>query len=252
MGTMDATMNTMKSSIGKAIEELRTAETELLVENAANNLARFGSHAVAPLIALLQSNAISSGVWQRGLIVLKKIGYPDNEAAIDEVINVLMDPNSPGWEIALDILEAAGEPVYLQINDLFQNSITKAKQFPLSFLGLCALLQRWGSPTIDPLAPELTYLFLIGTEENNLDWYCLGPLQLIGSPKASPVVPAIGERLLSRRKEAFRYACLKALAKFDLSIVRAVADALNQCLSDSSPRIRDEADKLLNQVANNM
>jgi HEAT repeat protein len=105
-----------------------------------------------------------------------------------------------------------------------------------------------GSPTIDPLVPDLLDLMKKGTHENELDLSTLIPLRKVGSPTADVAIPIICDLIASNRPEGDRIEAIEALQDFKPPAVLSARPVLEACLSDESEKIRSAALETLTRL----
>jgi hypothetical protein len=235
----------MSESISDLIRILDESKINDELNEAISKLARFGKSAVRNLLDFERSLSPSTRHRLTLAKIFQQMGYPAIRDAIPWIVNEASRINSPGWETALEILEEIGEPAVPEIKKAFLFYSKDHEQYSLEFQGLCTLLERIGSPVMDPLLPELLQLLEAGTDENFVSVYALGPIRKIGSPKANSALRIIGDLILRSRNTQNKLAYINALVDFDPMAVKQLLPILEVCLDDDVVPIRTSADSVL-------
>lgn len=237
--------------IESASQLILTLDKALSPEQVAQIEARISEIGESTIPELLQyAKQISPGGRTTVIRVLQKMGYPRNRLAIPFLVSQASNTNSSGWSITLHTLIEIGEPVIPDIHNALQFYSQNLEEYHPEIQGLCILLEKMGSPMIDPLLPELFQLLKSGTDDNYVAEYSLWPIRKIGSPKADDAIQILGQIISGKRDARIRTISINALGDFDISTTHSIIPILKKCLNDRSEDVRDSAQKILDQIAN--
>lgn len=235
----------MNNSTSQLIQALDMARTTDEVEQIIKSIAEIGEVAIPKLLEYEKTLYRQPSGYKSVMRIYQLMGYPANRSAIPSIVSQSSRINSPGWGIALDILTSVGATAIPEIRDALQFYFGNLDHYSLEIEGLCILIEKIGSPTIDPLLPELLYLLEKGTDGNHVDEFALWPIKKIGSPKANAAVQTLGRIISSGREERIRKIAIAALRGFDLSVIHPLVPIIRECLSDPSATIRNSAEEIL-------
>jgi HEAT repeat protein len=235
-------VSSMMTSGFPLLEQLINDQSERQQE-AIQELIALGEHALPCLIGALEMSKYQQA-WPRIMHIIQQIGGPKSLDVIPVLLRFLKDSNKPPYEPAFETLRQMGERVVNSVHDILVYCWSDDSWIQ----GVCALLEEIDSVDLDVLLSGLLHLLEIGTDENCLDEYAIGPLRKIGSPKADAAIPLLIERIDSRRSEDIRMAAMEALTSFDLQTAQDAIPTLQAVLADPSERIRNEARKVLEWI----
>lgn len=238
----------MKSIVSELLQSLDSVKSSDEVDQIVEQIAEIGEPALGDLLAYSKLLYSKPGRYLTIMRIIQKIGYPANSAAIPFMIDHASDINSNGWEVAMTTLIEIGDPVIPEVRDALLFYSRNLDEYHDAIQGLATFLKLMGSPTIDPLLPELLYLLEAGTDENYVDEYALWPLRKIGSPKADVALVQIGKIISSKRSRHIRKAAIEALMDFDHSATRFLLPVIKECLADDEEIIRKSAKEVLNKL----
>jgi len=231
------------ADVARVMKDLDLARSADQVSEAINALAEFGELAVPALIEYGRSP--DRRRWTLVMRALQQMGYPSNGSALPYIVGQVSNINSPAWDLTLSMLKAIGEPAIPHVRKSLEFYSNDLDRYGDAIQGLCVLLEQLGSPTIDPLAPELLRLLEAGTGENPVDLYAIGPLRRIGSPKADAAIPLLANKIHSTRSGRIRRECIEALEDFDASVIRPLVPILRERLDEDSEELRSSARRIL-------
>jgi hypothetical protein len=213
-------------------------------EDAFNALVALGNQALPCLIGALEMRKFAPA-WEKIIQIILQI---KNDESSNDIIHVLLqflkDPNKPIYKVAFEALLTMGDAVIYNIRDILAFYWSDDSWIQ----GVCALLIKMNSPSIDILVPNLLRLYKIGSDENCLDEYVIDLLCKIGSPMADGVIPLIPEKILGKNRESIKEESILALQYFDPGVVRPLVPILKECLSDPSEIIRSGAQNVLESL----
>lgn len=170
--------------VSQLIRNWEQAHSSDEISQVVDALAQIGEPVVEPLLQYARDHPTSSPRHRTVMRVLAKIGYPANRSGLSFMAGIASNQNSSAWDIAVEALKEIGEPAIGEIRETLLFCYRDLDDYRFEIQSLCILLGQMGSPVIDPLLPELLHILEIGTDENRVDEYALGPLRKIGSPKA--------------------------------------------------------------------
>jgi hypothetical protein len=235
----------METSIDELVAELEQQPNSTRREQIIHALAQVGESAVSKVMQYTKSSPPRPTRHLTAMRVFDKMRYPANKSAIPFMVGIASDPNSPGWEIALDVLKSIGVPIIPEVQRAMRYHSKDLDENSLAIQGLCILIKQLHESQIELLISELLYVFENATDSTSADTYSLWPIRKLGSPKADIFIPLLRERILSKRREGIRRASIEALQDFDKLSVRPLVSILQECLNDRSEAIRNTARTVL-------
>jgi len=235
----------MTESLVDLFQSLEAVKSIKEMNEVSNKIADIGEPAVLYLLQYAKPPRFSAGSDIIVMRILQKIGYPGNRAALTYIVSHASDINSTAWEVAMDILVSIGEPAMSEVHEALQFYSRKPFSYRFEIQGLTTLLEKMGSPLIDPLLPDLLVLLRVGTDRNEVGEYAISPIRMIGSPKADKALKYLGKIISSQCKKRIRKLSIEALSDFDPEAVRPLVPVLQDCLSDQDDEIRQCAENIL-------
>jgi len=215
-------------------------------QEAKQRLIALGEHSLPCLIGALEMKEYQTAWPEIIQLIMQLRDSPKSANVIPVLLRLLKDANDSIYGLAFESLLHMGDNVVYAAHDILAYCWSNDSWVQ----NTCALLKRIESGYLDILLPQLLHLLKLGSDDNYLDEYAMGPLCKIGSPKANVAIPLLTKIVTSQRNEDIRLSAIEALVSLDSGSSVEVDWALQSVLTDSSLRIRDAAQQAINQFRN--
>jgi HEAT repeat protein len=213
-------------------------------QEAIQRLIALGEHSLPCLIGALEMKEYQAAWPEIIKLIMKLRDNPKNINVIPVLLRFLKDANDSIYGLAFESLLQMGDNVVYAAHDILAYCWSDDSWVQ----NTCTLLKRIDSAHLDILLPQLLHLLEVGSDDNCLDEYAMGLLRKIGTPKADAAIPLLAKIVISQRNEDVRLLSIEVLSRLDLQSSEEIISALQSVLVDPSMRIRDAAQRAIDQI----